>query len=98
MRLTPVLLALAALAFGVACKPAPTAAEPSTPAEATPPEHITTLTEARHGFTTHLTRHLHLDEPAPAPPDFFRLAHYPSPAGELPAYVGVAPKGGGKHP
>lgn len=99
MRVTPVLLACVALA-GVACKPAPTSAESPAPAqaEATAAEHIPTLTEARHGYTTHLTRHVHLGEPAPAPPDFFRLVKYTSPAGELPAYVGVAPKGGGKHP
>lgn len=98
MRVTPVILACVALACGVACKPTPTAAEPPPPAQSTPEEHITTLAEARRGFTTHLTRHVHLGEPAPAPPDFFRLVQYTSPAGELPAYVGAAPKVGGKHP
>lgn len=98
MRVTPVILACAALACGVACKPTPTSAEPPPPAQSTPEEHITTLAEARRGFTTHLTRHVHLGEPAPAPPDFFRLVQYTSPAGELPAYVGAAPKTGGKHP
>ncbi|EDY15923.1 conserved hypothetical protein [Chthoniobacter flavus Ellin428] len=96
MRVTPILFALAALALGVACKPI--SAEPAASAQATPAEHITNLTEARRGYTTHLTRHVHLGEPAPTPPDFFRLVKYTSSAGELPAYVGVAQKGGGKHP
>lgn len=98
MRVPPVFLACLALAWGVACKPAPTAAEPAAPVQATPPEHVPTLTEARHGYTTHLTRRLHLGEPVPTPPDFFRLVQYRSPAGQLPAYVGVAPKDSGRHP
>jgi pimeloyl-ACP methyl ester carboxylesterase len=96
MRATPVLLAWAALVCGVACKPI--SAEPAAPDKATSAEHITNLTEARRGYTTHLTRHVHLGEPAPTSPDCFRLAKYTSSAGELPAYVGVAPKDGGKHP
>jgi hypothetical protein len=98
MRTASVILACAALACGTACKPTPTAAETPLPAQSTPEEHVTTLAEARRGFTTHLTRHVHIGEAAPAPPDFFRLVQYTSPAGELPAYVGAAPKAGGKHP
>lgn len=98
MRATPIILACVALAGGVACRPAPTAAQSPPPAQASPEEHITTLAEARRGFTTHLNRHVHFGEPAPAPPDFFSLVKYTSPAGELPAYVGTAPKTGGKHP
>src|SRR4051794_26032553 len=94
MRVTPVILACLALAGGVACRPTPTAAEPPPPAQ----EHITTLAEARRGFTTQLTRHVHVGEAAPTPPDFFHLVKYTSPAGELPAYVGTAPKEGGRHP
>jgi acetyl esterase/lipase len=90
------LLVCTTLFLGAACKPI--SAEPAAPAQATPAEHITNLTEARRGYTTQLTRHVHLGEPAPTPPDFFHLVKYSSSAGELPAYVGVAPKGGGKHP
>jgi acetyl esterase/lipase len=98
MRVTPVLLACVALACGAACKPEPSAAEGPTAAQPTPQEHAVSLAEARRGFATHLVHHVRLGEAAPPPPDAFRLVQYTSSAGSLPAYVGVAPAGGGKHP
>ncbi len=59
----------------------------------------TTLAEARHGFTTHLVIKETDGKPAPVPPKgVLNLIHYPSPAGELSAYVGIAPAGGKKVP
>ena len=56
------------------------------------------LADARRGFVTHLVRQDRTDEPAPPPPpELFHLVHYPS-SEPLPAYVGVAPPAGGKHP
>lgn len=57
------------------------------------------LTDARQGFETKLTRKLSLGEPAPVPPsERFRLVKYPSPAGEMSAYITPAPGDGKKHP
>ncbi|MDR3401149.1 MAG: prolyl oligopeptidase family serine peptidase [Chthoniobacter sp.] len=92
MRATSLVVACATLILSVACKPVPG------DAQSAPPERIVSLAEARQGFTTHLIRHDRTGEAAPAPPDFFRLVQYPSTAGALPAYVGVAPPDGKKHP
>jgi alpha/beta superfamily hydrolase len=92
MRSAPIYLAILAVAITTACKPAPTAAPPSTS------KKVVTLADARRGFVTHLIRQNRTDEPVPPPPpEIFHLVHYPS-AEELPAYVGVAPPTGGKHP
>jgi len=47
-----------------------------------------TLAEARKGFTTHLVERFHDGTPAEEPPSgVVRLVHYPSPAGQLAAYL-----------
>jgi alpha/beta superfamily hydrolase len=57
------------------------------------------LSEARRGFVTQLTHKRSIGEPVPEPPDqLFRLIKYPSPAGELSAYVSVTPPGVKKYP
>ena len=57
------------------------------------------LSQARKGFVTKLTRRLKGNEPAPAPPpELFRLVKYPSPGGEMAAYVGTDPGDGKAHP
>ena len=92
MRATSLVVACVTLFIGVACKPVPG------DAQSAQPEKFVSLADARRGFTTHLIRHDRTGREAPAPPDFFRLVQYPSTAGALPAYVGIAPPGGGKHP
>ena len=63
------------------------------------PAHADTLAQARAGFTTTMTQKLtEGDAPAPPPADLFQLVSYPSPAGDLAAYVSPAPKDGKKHP
>lgn len=78
------LAALLAAAALCGCKPSDSVAQ--------------SLTEARRGFATHLTRQDSEHEPVPpAPPTLFRTVQYSAnPA--LQAYVGVQPPGGGKHP
>lgn len=63
-------------------------------------EHGTTLLDARRGFHTKLTPNNYKpDGPAPAPSEpTFRLIHYPSPAGNLVAYLSKDPGDGKKHP
>ena len=57
------------------------------------------LAEARRGFTTRLVRKTSATEPVPVPPKgMFDLVKYTSPAGELSAYVSVAPADGRKRP
>ena len=64
-----------------------------------PPKSRETLPEARRGFETRLIRHAESPQPAEEPPaKLFRLVRYPSPAGDLAAYVSVPPKQGGRHP
>ncbi len=103
MRVPPTVLILAGLLGMAGCKPHPTAG-PATPAPTpipspTPiPAHELALAEARRGFHTHLVRQDHTGELAPLPPlDLFRLVTY-SEKGRLPAYVGLDPKPGVKHP
>ena len=57
-----------------------------------------TLTAARAGFTTHLSRQTKNPDPLPAPPAGFELVSYPAPLGAFPAYVATVPDGGAKHP
>jgi len=57
------------------------------------------LAEARRGFRTKLIRDDSEKDPPPKPPDeAFRMVQYPSPAGQLVAYLSVAPADGRKHP
>jgi dipeptidyl aminopeptidase/acylaminoacyl peptidase len=58
-----------------------------------------TLSEARRGFQTSLVPRRSDREPVdPPPPQVFRLVRYPSPAGNLPAYLTPDPGDGLKHP
>ncbi len=67
--------------------------------EARPPKSLESLPEARRGFETRLIRHAESPMPAEQPPaKLFRLVRYPSPVGDLAAYVSVPPKQGGRHP
>lgn len=57
------------------------------------------LTEARRGFKTSLTRQASNKEPAPKPPSqIFRTVRYESPVGKLTAYLTPDPQDGKKHP
>ena len=72
---------------------------PSPPSKAAAISQPKTLAEARKGFTTKLIRQERIGEPAPVPPPkLFRSVTYPSPIGEMAAYVGVSPGDGRKHP
>jgi acetyl esterase/lipase len=56
------------------------------------------LAEARQGIVTKLTRRDRVGEPVPnAPPGLFRQVEYPTPLGNLAAYVSPAPADGQKH-
>jgi dipeptidyl aminopeptidase/acylaminoacyl peptidase len=68
------------------------------PPEASSLDTGRTLTEARHGFTTALTRHSSQDEPVPEPPpEVFRLVHFESEPGMLAAFVSPDPADGKRH-
>ena len=57
------------------------------------------LKEARKGFTTHLMKkQSEGDAPEQPPADLFRLTTYPSPLGDMAAYVSPSPNDGKKHP
>src|SRR5262245_7903931 len=58
-----------------------------------------TLTEARQGHQTRLTSNQSSPDPVPQPPpELFQLVRYPSPAGELAAYLGVPQDPAAKSP
>ncbi len=56
------------------------------------------LTAARAGFATHLTRQTKTPDPVPPPPTGFELVSYPTPLGAFPAYVATVPNDGARHP
>src|SRR5579864_4486114 len=57
------------------------------------------LTEARKGFQTKLTRQESAQAPVDnPPPNLFRIVHYQSPLGKMAAYLSPDPKDGKKHP
>lgn len=86
------LATLLTLTFCTACD------RPTAATETTPPK-VRSLLEERKKFKTTLLRKDHNGEAAPVPPaHLFQLVHYPSPAGNLAAYVGSRPPKGGKHP
>jgi dipeptidyl aminopeptidase/acylaminoacyl peptidase len=63
------------------------------------PQQTATLTEARKGFTTTLTRRDTGGQEAPEPPPgVFQKVRYNSPAGNLVAYLTPDPRDGQKHP
>jgi dipeptidyl aminopeptidase/acylaminoacyl peptidase len=57
-----------------------------------------TLAEARKGFTTRTTGERSGEPVAPPPPGTLRQITYPSPAGELAAYLSPEPRDGQRHP
>ncbi len=66
---------------------------------ATPGAAKPSLLEARHGFVTRLKAAQPPGEAVPEPPPgVFRLVKYPSPVGELAAYLTPDPGDGRKHP
>jgi len=57
------------------------------------------LVEARKGFQTKIVRRASVKQPVPIPPrDVFHLVRYPSPVGQLAAYLTPDPKDGKKRP
>jgi len=57
------------------------------------------LAEERRKFKTTLVRRPRDEEPLAEPPSaLFRIVHYESPAGKLPAYLSVAPEDGKRRP
>jgi hypothetical protein len=59
----------------------------------------TSLAQARAGFVTHLTSNANADTPAPVPPrGVMNLVEYPSPVGNLVAYLTPDPGDGKRHP
>lgn len=57
------------------------------------------LLTARHDFKTSIVRSGDASEPVETPPPgVFRIVHYDSPVGKLPAYLTVEPKDGKRHP
>jgi acetyl esterase/lipase len=90
-----------ALASGCAERTAPdVSAQNGAPLIASPGSKAKpSLAEARRGFATKLGGPQPAAEPVPQPPpDRFRLIKYPSPAGELSAYITPDPGDGRKHP
>ena len=79
--------------------PAPAPATASAPGLSPSPAAKPTLAEARRGFVTKLGPPQPPGQPAPEPPpDVFRRIKYPSPVGELTAYLTPDPGDGQKHP
>jgi len=89
----PIAVFFSAMAMMACDKPLGAEKPPQTPP---PPQ---TLAEARKGFVTHLVKKERAGESVEPPPgDLFTLVHYPSPAGQLAAYISrirEAPGGGG---
>jgi alpha/beta superfamily hydrolase len=94
------ILFVCVLAFGCnrpAGNPAPVTPQNRAPVESV--TTVTTLADARKGFTTKLARRESANTPFDNPPaNLFRLVRYESPAGKLGAYLSPDPKDGKKHP
>ncbi len=56
------------------------------------------LTAARAGYATRLTRQTKTPDPVPVPPAGFERVSYQAPLGAFPAYVATVPNDGAKHP
>ena len=93
---------LVALTMALAANPLASAlAGAAANRDATTPPVATSspLAQARAGFTTHLTMNANSGTPAPTPPTgVVELVDYPSPVGNLAAYLTPDPKDGQKHP
>lgn len=69
------------------------------PAPQSPFNAATPLSEARQNFQTQILRREASPQKPPAPPDgLLDLVHYPSPAGDLAAYLTPNPGDGARHP
>jgi acetyl esterase/lipase len=69
------------------------------PAGADPTDSGGSLSEARKGFQTKITRQDNSGERVPQPPrNLFQVVHYDAADGKLPAYLSPDPKDGKKHP
>ncbi len=77
-------------------RPAPVPALALAPA---PAQNLISLTAARQGFKTTLTRHVATSDPVDQPPArIFRTVQYDAPPGKLAAYLTPDPGDGAKHP
>jgi dienelactone hydrolase len=73
--------------------------EPLEAALPSPAPEEPTLVEARRGFSTKLLQKFSIREAPPKPPpNIFQLVKYPSPVGDLAAYVTPRPKDGTRRP
>jgi acetyl esterase/lipase len=89
-------LALVSLLILAGCEGQP-ASPPVT--NTSPGQEPASLVEARRGFVTKLVKKDSSTQPVPQPPaKLFRVVHYESPVGKLPAYLGTSPGDGKKHP
>ena len=61
-------------------------------------QHTETLAQARAGFTSHPSGERSGDPVPPPPANALRQITYPSPAGQLAAYVSLDPRDGKRHP
>jgi len=94
--LLPLLLLLAACARKENTRSGP---QPDGPGPSGPGDTTQTLSEARKGFQTQLTRQHKANEPVDNPPAaVFRKVQYDSPAGKMAAYLTPDPKDGKKRP
>src|SRR5436190_17791793 len=94
-RILPLFI-LALLTIHAACDRKPTQSGSRRGGEQSKPQ---TLMEARSGFQTRVVSRQTVEEPVAQPPaNLFNIVKYQSAAGELPAYLSVAPKDGKKHP
>jgi acetyl esterase/lipase len=95
-----ILWALVLMTLVTGCKKAavPENAGAATSPEPTPAK-VRSLIEARKGFATNIVRKERIGEPAPLPPDkSISLVKYPSPAGDLEAYIFRPPSKEEKRP
>lgn len=92
-----VLLVVLVLLAG--CEKAKTSAKRNDSSSNESPPAARTLVEVRQGFNTNLTRQQKGNEPIETPPaNLMRIVQYPSPAGNLAAYLTNIPQDGQKHP
>ena len=101
LRVMSVILVLFALSgCGESSPPGPSAgANAPGPAPVSAAAPARTLSEARKVFKSKITKQLRSGEEVEEPPkEIFTVVKYPSPAGELAAYLSAAPVDGKKRP